>query len=426
MNSTHFQFTIVLLLISSLLCGQENTAPLILNEITFLGLTKTKVTYLKELIFSKEKQPTTLSAIEKDLQILKNTPGLKNVEFKLDTTDREIGLNFLLEERITALPSVNLGGIKDNFWFSLGYVENNFQGIGDFLLAYYQNNDGRHSGQLYYRKNRIGNSQYGMSFSLNKWASIEPLFFREGTFDYLYDFTSFTVTGIRNINQRGNVEIGLNYFVEKYSLIVDDISEFIPSPTKLTQPKLLNSVKLTWNRLDYDLFYLKGHQSTLNFQSVFTFEDKSLFTSFAFEDKLFFLLNNKLNLATRFRFAIATNNESPFAPFVVDSHINIRGVGNRIDRGTAQIILNLELRYTTFQKKNWGSQLIVFTDSGTWRNPGGALSDLFDTSEFRQFVGGGVRLIYQKVFGAVIRLDYGIDAYNPKQRGVVLGLGQYF
>ena len=128
----------------------------------------------------------------------------------------------------------------------------------------------------------------------------------------------------------------------------------------------------------------------------------------------------------RLRLAISTNNNTPFAPFVVDSHVNIRGVGNRIDRGTAQVVFNAEYRHTIFDTNKWAAQSVVFSDSGTWRKPGGELSDLLNSEQFRQFIGGGIRIIYKKYYGAVFRVDYGVDIFNKKQRGVVLGLGQYF
>ena len=125
---------------------------------------------------------------------------------------------------------------------------------------------------------------------------------------------------------------------------------------------------------------------------------------------------------------MSSNSGSPFAPFVVDSHVNLRGVGNRIERGTAQLILNAELRRTITESENkkWATQLVVFTDAGSWRGPGGEFNDVFDTSNIRQFVGGGFRIIYRKVFGATLRVDYGVDIYNPRENGLIIGFGQYF
>lgn len=38
--------------------------------------------------------------------------------------------------------------------------------------------------------------------------------------------------------------------------------------------------------------------------------------------------DNYENLATRLRFGLGTNENSPFSPFVFDNHIVIRGVGD--------------------------------------------------------------------------------------------------
>jgi hypothetical protein len=51
------------------------------------------------------------------------------------------------------------------------------------------------------------------------------------------------------------------------------------------------------------------------------------------------------------RLGLSTNNESPFAPFSLDNNINLRGVGNAVDRGTGSIVFNTEYRYTLVDKK---------------------------------------------------------------------------
>ena len=156
--------------------------------------------------------------------------------------------------------------------------------------------------------------------------------------------------------------------------------------------------------------------------------DRSWFHSLQFSGKYFSRVGdkNKGNLALRFYIGIATNNDSPFAPYVVDSHINLRGVGNRTARGTAQFILNSEYRYTWRESKKWGVQAVAFLDIGAWRRPGGNLEEVFDTTQFKQFAGGGLRLIYKKIYGTVLRLDYGINIQHINQGGLVIGFGQYF
>ena len=143
--------------------------------------------------------------------------------------------------------------------------------------------------------------------------------------------------------------------------------------------------------------------------------------------KSFWKIKKKGNFANRLNVGLASNSDSPFAPFVADSHVNIRGIGNRIDRGTAQVIINSEYRHTLYYKKRKVAiQGVAFSDIGTWRNPGGQLSDLLDASQVRVFAGLGIRIIYPKIYGAVLRIDYSIELNESKTRGLVIGLGQYF
>ena len=161
-------------------------------------------------------------------------------------------------------------------------------------------------------------------------------------------------------------------------------------------------------------------------QNVYNTSDKSWFQSLQFSGKYFSRIGEGGNLALRLHAGISTNNNSPFAPYVVDSHTNLRGVGNRTARGTAQFIINAEYRFTTYETKKWGIQVVTFLDIGAWRPPCGKLEESFDTTQFKQFFGNGLRFIYKKIYGTVLRIDYGINIQNIDQSGFVIGFGQYF
>ena len=347
-------------------------------------------------------------------------------DYSLDTIQNKIDLTYKIEEVKTLLPIVKFGGIKNNVWFQLGFVDINWQGKGQFLSAAYQNNDKRHSGNIFYRVPRINGTNWGFSASLNKWSSREPLFFPEGTVNYDYDNNGIGLTAIRHFGIRKNLEIGGTYFVETYNKSSQQFLETTPGPDGFSQPKWLSKVAYTENYVNYHYHYLEGFTWQFLLQDVYNTLDQTWFHSTQLYGRFYKRIGKRGNLASRIRFGLATNMDSPFAPFVADSHVNIRGIGNRIDRGTAQIILNTEYRHTIHETKKVAAQFVAFSDLGTWRNPGGDLKDLFNSNQFRQFMGGGIRLIYQKVFGAVLRIDYGIDVYNKEQRGFVIGLGQYF
>lgn len=426
MNSANLVKIFFFFLLIGPLNGQNQTDSFYLKEIEFLGLSKTKEAYLRNILQAKINQLITIEDINADLQILKNFSGFSDAHYEIDSIGQNIHLTYLLEERITALPIINFGGIKNNIWFSLGIIENNFRGYGDLLLAYYLNNNGRHSGEVYFKKRSLLHSNWGYSFSLNKWSSDEPVFFDEGTVEYQYDNNGLGLSLIRNFDVDQQIELGGTYFVESYNKTNNQILENPPGPDEFSIKKFLTKLIFSQSFLDYHLFYLKGFESVLIYQNVLNIEERSLFNSVQLENKLFLRPHKKLNLAFRTRLAISTNIDSPFAPFVADSHVNIRGIGNKIDRGTAQLVLNAESRYTVYHKNYWSSQFVLFADAGTWRNPGGKLGDIFDSSVFRQFVGGGIRINFQKIFGATLRIDYGIDIFDTNQRGLVIGLGQYY
>ncbi len=396
------------------------------SEVNFYGLTKTKPSFLNNILKSKPFQTSSIESIEADLQILKNLPSIANAQYQIDTIENEIIINYKIEERRTALPILNFGGIRNNIWFSVGVIENNFRGQGDLALAYYQNNNGRHSGELYYKKPRLLDSEWGYSVNVRKWASDEPVYFDEGTVEYLYNNNGIGGTLIRNFGLNYKIEFGGTYFVESYAKNEDPFFGESPGPDNFSINKGLAKIEFTQNHLNYNYFYLKGFETLITYHSVFSFGVNDIFNSFQIQNRLFLRPSKKLNLAFRLKLGISTNNDSPFAPFVADSHFNLRGIGNRIDRGTAQAVLNFEGRYTVYHVNHFSIQLVGFADSGTWRNPGGQLGDIFNSDQFRQFIGGGLRINYQKVFGATLRIDYGVDIVDKNQRGFVIGLGQYF
>ena len=407
-----------------LLNGQQSTY--VIGGIEFQGLKKTKESFLQDALTLKKGSSITEEELLFEVQKLKNVHGIGNAIASTDTIDNRILITYDIQEYRTLLPILNLGGIKDNLWFQLGFTDSNWRGKGQDFSAYYQNNDGFHTGQIYFRAPRVNGSEWGYSARITKWTSLEPLYFDGLGVNYRYENNGIALSGIKYFGDHNSLEIGGNYFIEKYAKSEQQNSENTPGPNALIQPKFLSKVEFSQNHLNYDFFYRSGYTWNLTYQNVINSIDNSLFNSLQFQGIGYLRPHQKTNLAFRLKLAISSNNNTPFAPFVADSHVNLRGVGNRIDRGTAQAVLNVELRQSLFTINRWSSQLVGFSDLGTWRNPGGDLVDLFNSDQFRFFMGAGFRMIYQKVFNAVIRIDYGVDVFNPSQRGFVVGLGQYF
>ncbi|KAA3636052.1 MAG: hypothetical protein DWQ02_08850 [Bacteroidetes bacterium] len=404
--------------------GQENS--LFFGEVKFEGLKKNKESYLRRFLSIGEGEPFDFNKVRESEQRLKNLFGITHIQLSLDTIGAGINTTLHIEEAFTVFPEINFGRITGNYWYRIGAKDINWLGRGMHLSGYYQNIDSRHNFNLFLRVPYINGSKFGGAVSLTKYASVEPLYFDQGAVIYLYDNNSFALSGIYEINYGHEVEFGGAYFIESYQKALDQSLENPPGPDDFKQPKLLLKARHVLNKVNYFYFYQWGFDNQTNLETVYNIDDQNYFFLFLNDTRFYKRVGNRGNLALRFRIGLSTNRNTPFAPFVVSSHVNIRGVGNRINRGTGSLVLNAEYRHTIFDKGNFAGQVVAFSDAGTWRRPGGGLNDFVDPNIFRHFVGGGVRIIYKKAFNAIIRADYGIDLYNSEMQGLVIGFGQYF
>ncbi len=398
-------------------------SPLTITSIRFVGLKHTQPSYLKRFLQIKEGSPLDEHQLARDVQVLKNLYPVADARVQVDSTEG-LRVTFDIDEALTLFPIIGFGGVKGNIWYQLGIKSIHVGGKGRFLSAVYGNVDRRHNFNIHYGDPYLGGSRFGFAVNLLRWASTEPLFFDSGTVYYDFDINFLGGAGTYEINHNQFLEIGTAYFEEKYQKEPGQLDT--PGPDLLRQQKSRFKARHLLDRNDYHAFYVNGYRSEMSFETVHTFGEGSWYNIFLATYAWYHRLHRRGNLASRLRAGLSTNEDSPFAPFVIDSRVNIRGSGNRIDRGTGQLIFNMEYRHTMFDYNLFAGQVVVFSDLGTWRNPGGGFGDFVDRDNFRHFVGLGIRLIYKRAFDAMVRLDYGIDVYNKRQHGFVLGFGQYF
>ena len=99
--------------------GQEHG--LTITDIQLSGLKKSNEGYLRNFIKTTVGQPYRPLQAEEDRQQLIRVPGIGNVTVLVDTVaDRQVSIEFAVEEQRTLLPIAGLGGVTDNFWFQLG------------------------------------------------------------------------------------------------------------------------------------------------------------------------------------------------------------------------------------------------------------------------------------------------------------------
>lgn len=396
-------------------------------DVKVQGNKRTKTAFIKKITKLKAGMELDSLLIEEDIYRLKRLPSVSHAYFQVFPANKEGDYNVFygIEENFTLIPFASVyTSNNDEFAFRVGLQEFNVFGNNITLGGFYQrdifNSIGAHLRAPYLFSNKLG-----LALSYQDLTTQEPVFLEAGTADYKYNNESFEVLGLYEVNFRHRLEFGINFFTEDYQYLSGSTDPNVPQ--ELNVNKYLYKFIYNYDAIEYYYQYLSGFKSTLNFQYVKSTDQQLPDFSIGFNDFSYFIrVGQKGNWANRLRLGLSSNLDTPFAPFAVDNNLNIRGVGNTIDRGTAAIVLNTEYRHTLIDKDWFVLQSNVFVDGGTWRNPGGDFSDFGDDQNLRVYPGIGVRFIHKKIFNAIFRIDYGHGITNGASKGIVFGIGQYF
>ena len=401
----------------------------IVNNVKIKGNIRMKNSFIKKILSTKKDYVLDSISLEKDIIQLKRLPAISHAYYTVfHAHDTYYNVFIHVEENFTIVPEVNLWTTTNQqFSYKLGLYDYNFLGRNIAFGGFYQNN-GFDSYGINFRAPNLFSKTWGLFVNHQDWKSEEPLYFGNETANYLYNNISFVVLGIHQINLKNEINFGLNFFREKYQYLSGTIDASIPQ--RLSLKKTLFKLVYTYDDLDFFFQYTNGFKSTLYAQYVITENDFQNDFYIFWNDFFYYKrIGENGNWANRLRFGLASNENTPFAPFAVDNNLNLRGVGILVDRGTGSIVLNSEYRCTVLDSKGFAIQTNVFSDIGSWRNPGGALNDFFQSKNIRVYSGIGLRFISKKIYNATFRIDYGFSLLNPKNNsegGLVFGIGQYF
>jgi len=405
------------LLVSNLAFLQE------IASITYTGLKRSKIDALQRLTLLQPGDSLQLETLSADLRRLSNSAGIYQASYSLDTLPDGIHVVFELREGITRYPIALLGGLENNLWWELGYEDQNWQGRGNTMTFLTRQVDGRLGGKIAYRQNYFRHHNWGFGLQLERYASQEPLYFGDEQVDYLYDNHNLGLNWKYFFHPEEDIQLGYTYFQEDYAKVN---LEQAPGPEARTERKQLIRIGYHLRKLHYDLYQISGFDLTLSSEVVLQPEESLPFYLLRAIWRKYRPSAQRGLFATRISLGYSANKNTPFAPFVVDSRVNIRGSGNRVDRGTAAIVFNLEYRYLLFEQPWMGLQVVAFMDIGSWRNPGGEITDVLERDNLQYFIGGGLRIVFPKAPQAMLRLDYGYGLNPAGINGIVVGLGQYF
>lgn len=410
----------------ALLNAQES----IISQIEIEGNKRTRTSFLKRLAFVKEGQPLDSVNIASDIRRLKLLPSVANANFKVEPIiDGKYKLTYLIEENFAIIPGLNISTDNNGeFAYRTSLFDFNFLGRNQIIGGYYSK-DIFDSYGVFWEAPNLFTRKLGLGVSYQNIVSQEPVFFNNGNdVNYKFQNKAFEIKLQYEHNFHNRFELGLNIGSEDYQFLEGDLPSDIPPSLNANKVSIIGEYE--YNNINIFYQYKSGYRSLLTYRLVTGANGENNLLRNAFiarnDFEYFKRVGDRGNWANRLRLAYASNDNSPFAPFAVDNQLNIRGVGNTIDRGTAAIVLNSEYRHTLYEKNWFVLQSNAFIDAGSWRNPGGNFGELVDGSTVRFYPGLGIRFIHKRIFNAVFRLDYGYGIGKEATNGIVFGIGQYF
>ena len=395
-------------------------------DVKVQGQKRLRASFVRSISDLKPGAVLDSSIMEQDIIRLKRLPSVSHAYYQVFESEPNVyNVFYNVQENFTLIPQLNVYTTNnDEFAYRIGLYEYNTLGRNITFGGFYQK-DIYNSYGVNLRAPFLFNNKVGVAMNFQDLTTQEPVFLEEGVANYTYNNTSFEVLGLYAFNFKHRMEVGVSFFNEDYS--------FLEGATNPSTPQAFNVDKqlykgiYEYNGLNYFYQYISGFKSTFNFQYVISSTVTLPDFLIGWNDFQYFArVGETANWASRLRLGLASNKDSPFAPFSVDNNLNIRGVGNTIDRGTAAIVLNTEYRHTVYEKNWFILQANAFIDAGTWRNPGGDFGDFSDEQNLRVYPGIGVRFIHKQVFNAILRIDYGYGITPGSTSGLVFGIGQYF
>jgi hypothetical protein len=186
-----------------------------------------------------------------------------------------------------------------------------------------------------------------------------------------------------------------------------------PGPLDRRFRKYLLKARFIHQRLTYDYHEQAGVATTTKLQTIKTEDGPFNYWTVLHIFRGYARPFPNVNWAMRLRTGLATNRQSPFMPFVLDNYVNVRGAGNTVARGTAELTVNLEHRHP-LAGWDWGAvQGVGFIDVSAWRPGGKPFEALFRSDNAVALGGLGLRLHLRRIYPLTLRVDYGINPLRP-------------
>ena len=418
---------LLVLMVTSFAISQEA----IVTKIEINGLKRTKESFLKRLVKVKPGSVYDSLKVATDIDRLNRLAGIANATSTIvKNSETDYTLTYTIVENFTIIPGIRVSQANndDDVAFRVSAFEFNLFGRGQIAGGFYSR-DVFDSFGVFWEAPFLFTNKFGIGINYQDNVTFEPIFTdsKDTSEDFRFQNRAFQASLIYEFNFHNRAELGFSIGSQDYRVQPDQVDLGLPDELEANSVGIISEYE--FNDLDIEYQYVSGFRNQANAQYIFNSgSEEFLEDAFVGTNDLeyFHRIGKRGNLANRLRLSYTSNRDSPFAPFALDNQINIRGVGNTVDRGTASVVINTEYRHTLLEKGWFVIQSNAFIDAGTWSTPGNDVNQLFDGSTIRVNPGLGLRFIHKRIFNAVIRLDYGFGLGENETSGLVFGIGQFF
>lgn len=369
---------------------------------------------------------------ERDLRRLRNLDYFYDVEGTAREVDGKMELRLRLRNKFSTLPVFKFKRGGGSSLITAGLYEINFR---DRLLevgGQYERFNGKPGYALWFRhpylfsrRNRFGTEVIAHTVNL-------PLLTDRGAEEAYFENKETRWNGRLQRELAESLRVGVEFSVYQNDYKRDDGTADKTVRNNLFQSRMMlrsgRTVSVTPSvavgRLDRDRYFVSGHEGLAQVELA----HRSLGSSFPFAKGQVGVTggwrpSERWNLLYQARLGSKTGREFQHK-FYLGGLDTSRGFLDRQFRGEHMWFLNLEARPTLVEKPLWVLQGALFTDlAKTWdaRN--------FGVEGFGRPIvsyGAGARLIFPRVYRAILRLDAARTQSPVKQYGINIGLQQFF
>jgi outer membrane protein assembly factor BamA len=344
-----------------------------------------------------------------------------------DTSSSEDGIHieYTLKEVWTFIPLISIGGEINNIDIDIGFIEKDLFGIymeAGFLYSHFED---RNSYSSWLNWPRAFGTKYSAGIAGCRQHSREPAESSDEQYRYHYDVerNGASVSLGKRLAEKLVVGCNISYLEEQYELEPALIPP-VTLPQRREQRVIRPSGYITLGRVYYDDFFFDGRdlfvRGDLIAFDIDDYEFKYWMTSI--QARNYIDIGGKWNICNRIVFGTSRIRDV-LPTFAVSGLSAIRGVEDRVRRGSKIYYGNNELRFRVFRNRWLHSQLTAFADFGNAWEEQRSFREVIETSMLTY--GAGVRIGLVRFYNAIGRADI---AFNTSDGSLTLyfSAGQFF